>query len=318
MIEVESITKRFGPVTAVDDVSFEISRGEVVGFLGPNGAGKTTTMRILTCFMPADSGTARIMGHDVFEDSLAVRESIGYLPENAPLYLDMRVDSFLEYVSSVRGIPTEERGKKIARMVEVCGLGDVLMKQIGELSKGYRQRVGLAQAMVHDPDILILDEPTSGLDPNQIREIRGLIKELGRQKTVILSTHILPEVEATCGRVVIISRGKIVEDASVESIAKRSSGGNVHVALIRGDKDKIETGLKSIPDVSGFRETGKEDGLTRYEISGREGVHLGESIFRMAADQGLSLAELKREGTSLESVFQNLTTDVSDKAEEEE
>ncbi len=306
MIEVQEITKRFGMVTAVDEVSFSIQKGEVVGFLGPNAAGKTTTMRILTCYLPADQGEVRVAGHDVIEDSMQVRQSIGYLPENAPLYLDMRVDALLHYVASIRGISGREQSGAISRMVEVCGLSEVLKKQVGELSRGYKQRVGLAQAMIHDPDILILDEPTSGLDPNQIREIRALIKELGKEKTVILSTHILPEVEATCSRVIIINRGKIVADGDVHDIT-RGKDANLHVVLIRGDQDRIEAGLKGISDVESFRMAGKEDGLLRYEVQAREGVHLGEQIFRMAADQGLSLAELKREGTTLESVFAELT-----------
>ena len=212
MIEVKGISKRFGPTTAVDNISFSIAKGEVVGFLGPNGAGKTTTMRILTCFLPADAGEAKVAGFDVLEQSMAVRSRIGYLPESAPLYLDMRVSEFLDYIGAIRGLHGADRTAAINRMIEVCGLSGVMLKQIGELSKGYRQRVGLAQAMIHNPEILVLDEPTSGLDPNQIREIRDLIKTLGKEKTVILSTHILPEVEATCSRVMIINRGKIVAD----------------------------------------------------------------------------------------------------------
>lgn len=317
MIEVKEITKRFGMVTAVDRVSFEIAKGEVVGFLGPNGAGKTTTMRVLTCFLPADEGVARVAGHDVFEESMEVRSRIGYLPENAPLYLDMEVDTFLDYVAHIRGITGADKERALQRIVEICGLGEVYKKQIGELSRGYKQRVGLAQAMIHDPEILILDEPTSGLDPNQIREIRSLIRKLGREKTVILSTHILPEVEATCGRAIIISRGKIVADGSLEQIT-RKGGGNLHVALIRGDQEKIESGLKTIGDVVSFRSMGKEDGLLRYEVQGREGVHLGEQIFRMAADHGLSLAELRREGSTLESVFAQLTQGEGIKVKDDE
>ncbi|HUT55156.1 MAG TPA: ATP-binding cassette domain-containing protein [bacterium] len=307
MIQVEGISKNFGMVTAVSKVSFEIAKGEVVGFLGPNGAGKTTMMRILTGYMPADEGTAKVAGHDVFEESMRVRESLGYLPENAPLYLDMRVDGFLDYVASIRGIKGQKKADAIKKMIAVCGLGGVIKKQIGELSKGYKQRVGLAQAMIHNPDILVLDEPTSGLDPNQIREIRALMKELGREKTVILSTHILPEVEATCGRVIIIDKGRVVADGTIEAVTKKSRGGNVHVIMVRGDKDRIESGLKTIPDVVSFQAVGQEGSLWRYEIVGREGVHLGEQIFRMAADSGISLAELRREKTSLESVFQQMT-----------
>ena len=320
MIQVEGIVKRFGMVTAVDKVSFSIAKGEVVGFLGPNGAGKTTTMRILTCFLPADEGQAKVAGFDVFEQSLDVRNHIGYLPENAPLYLDMAVDDFLNYVATIRGIKGPDRTKALARISDVCGLSSVMKKQVGELSKGFKQRVGLAQAMIHNPEILILDEPTSGLDPNQIREIRGLIKMLGEEKTVILSTHILSEVEATCGRVIIIDRGKIAADGSMEAIIKRARGQNLHVILVRGEPAKIEAGLKTIADVVSSRLVEKENGLLKYEILAREGVHLGEQIFRMAADHGLSLAELRREKTSLETVFRDLTqaADSGAEAEEEE
>jgi ABC-2 type transport system ATP-binding protein len=219
MIEVQGLSKEFGVVKAVDGISFKIAKGEVVGFVGPNGAGKTTTMRILTCFLPADEGEVKIGGHDVIDDSLAVRAMIGYLPENAPLYLDMSVEGFLDFIAAVRGIAPAERSAAGARMIATCGLTGVVKKQIGELSKGFRQRVGLAQAMIHDPEILILDEPTVGLDPNQIREIRKLIKKLGQNKTIILSTHILSEVEAACNRVIVIHQGKIVADGSVSLVA---------------------------------------------------------------------------------------------------
>jgi ABC-2 type transport system ATP-binding protein len=317
MIEVKGISKRFGPTLAVDDLSFSIAKGEVVGFLGPNGAGKTTTMRILTCFLPADAGEVKVAGFDVIEESMEVRSRIGYLPENAPLYLDMQVNEFLDYVSSIRGLKGAERTQATDRMIELCGLSDVLLKQIGELSKGFRQRVGLAQAMIHNPEILILDEPTSGLDPNQIREIRDLILTLGKEKTVILSTHILPEVEATCSRVIIIDRGKIVADGAIETIARRSLGGNPHIIRVRGPQDKIESGLKTLADVTSFRAAGQEDGLWRYEIQGRTGVHLGEQLFRLAADQGLSLAEIRRDKTTLESIFTELTQGAAGKARSE-
>jgi len=307
MIEVKGITKRFGPTTAVDNLSFSIAPGEVVGFLGPNGAGKTTTMRILTCFLPADAGEAKVAGFDVLEQSMEVRSRIGYLPESAPLYLDMQVNEFLGYVGDIRGLKGAEKTAATDRMIGLCGLSGVLMKQIGELSKGYRQRVGLAQAMIHNPDILVLDEPTSGLDPNQIREIRDLIKTLGKEKTVILSTHILPEVEATCSRVMIINQGKIVADGSIDEIGKLGGGGNLHVILARGDQAKIESGLKTLADVAGFKNAGQEDGLWRYEVQGRPGVHLGEQLFRMAADSGVTLAEIRREKTTLEDIFADLT-----------
>ena len=200
MIEVEGLSKNYGPTRAVSDISFSVRRGEVVGFLGPNGAGKSTTMKMLTCFLAPTAGRALVAGHDVFDDSLEVRKRVGYLPEDTPIYRDMTVVEFLQFAAAVRGMPSNKIGGRIKEIGARCGLGDVAGKLVGELSKGFRQRVGLAQAMLHDPDIVILDEPTSGLDPNQIVEIRSLIKEIGREKTVILSTHILPEVQATCSR----------------------------------------------------------------------------------------------------------------------
>ncbi|MDP3976363.1 MAG: ATP-binding cassette domain-containing protein, partial [bacterium] len=218
MITVEKLRKSYGSFVAVDDISFEIKKGEIVGLLGPNGAGKTTTMRMLTCFFPASSGSITINGADAFEESLKVKQSIGYLPENAPLYGDMKVEEYLDYVADIRQIPSGRKKSRIHQVVEQVGLLPRLQQEIGHLSKGYRQRVGLAQAMLHDPEILILDEPTSGLDPNQIIEIRSLIKEIGKQKTIILSTHILSEAEATCDRVLIISNGKIVASGTAEEL----------------------------------------------------------------------------------------------------
>ena len=307
MIEVQNITKRFGSIIAVDGVSFEVKKGEVVGFLGPNGAGKTTTMRILTGFIPATDGTAKLAGFDVFENSLEVRKRVGYLPENAPLYLDMGVVEFLDFVASVRGIAVEKRKASIERMIEVCGLSAVLKQEISELSRGFRQRVGMAQAMIHDPEILIMDEPTSGLDPNQIIGIRQLIKELGREKTVILSTHILSEVEATCSRVIIIDRGKIVADGSLEEITKRGKVGKVHHLRVRGERAAWENKLKGLAGVKSFAWKEEAGGLNRYEVFTEGDRALGEELFRLAADSGMSLAELYQEKTTLENVFTQLT-----------
>jgi len=223
MIEVSEVSKSYGNLQAVSEISFEIERGEVVGFIGPNGAGKSTTMRILTCYIPADSGDARVAGFDVLDESMEVRSRLGYLPEDAPLYLDMRVDAFLDYVASIRVLKGEGKKSAVSRVVDICGLDKVYRRQISELSKGYRQRVGLAQALIHDPDLLILDEPTSGLDPLQIREIRSLIKELGKEKTVILSTHILPEVEASCNRIILIHKGRILADDSMEEVVRKAA-----------------------------------------------------------------------------------------------
>jgi len=307
MIEVQNITKRFGPITAVNGVSFEVQKGEVVGFLGPNGAGKTTIMRILTGFIPATDGTAKLAGYDVFENSLEVRKRVGYLPENAPLYLDMGVVEFLDYIASVRNIPPEKRKASLERMIDVCGLQAVLKQEISELSHGFRQRVGMAQAMIHDPEILIMDEPTSGLDPNQIIGIRSLIKELGQEKTVILSTHILSEVEATCSRVIIIDRGKIVADGSLDEVTKRGKKGKVHHLRVRGDRPAWENKLKSLAGVRSFTWKEEEGGLNLYEVFTEGDRALGEELFRLAADSGMTLAELYQEKTTLENVFTQLT-----------
>jgi ABC-2 type transport system ATP-binding protein len=307
MIEVEGLTKRFGHITAVDNINFSVEKGEVVGFLGPNGAGKTTTMRILTCFLPADEGTARIAGHDVFTDSIDVRNKVGYLPEDAPLYLDMEVTEFLDYVASLRGIKPDKRKGSIEKMIEVCGLKPVLKMNIGELSRGFKQRVGLAQAMIHDPEILMLDEPTSGLDPNQIIGIRSLIKELGKEKTVILSTHILSEVEATCGRSIIIDRGKIVADGSLADMSKRVKAGDAHRIKVRGDRAAIEEKLQSLAPVKEIIYKGEESGIHQFELFSTHGENLCEDIFHMAASSGFSLAELYMEKTTLEHIFTQLT-----------
>ena len=219
MIEVEHLSKVFNGRKAVDDVSFYVGKGEVLGFLGPNGAGKTTTMRILTCYMPSTEGTARIAGFDVFEESLEVRKRIGYLPENPPIYSEMTVDSYLSFVAKIKGTPSGQRKAQISKVVEECSLGDVRRRIVGKLSKGYKQRVGLAQALLNNPEVLILDEPTIGLDPKQIHEVRALIKSLASTRTVILSTHILPEVSMTCNRVVIINKGKVVAMDTPEGLA---------------------------------------------------------------------------------------------------
>ena len=307
MIEVEGLVKRFGHITAVDGIRFKVERGEVVGFLCPNGAGKTTTMRVLTCYLPADEGRCKVAGFDVLTDSVEVRKRIGYLPEDTPLYSDMSVEGFLKYIAEVREIYGEEQKRRINKMIEICGLEPVLKMDISELSKGYRQRVGLAQAMLHDPDILILDEPTTGLDPNQIIEIRSLIKELGKEKTVILSTHILPEVEATCGRVIIIHRGKLVAEGTLEEVSKLASGANIHRIKIRGDKAKIEDKLKELDGVESIQLKAEDDGLYQYQIFVQPGKDLGEEIFKLCVQNGFILSELYRERKTLEDVFTELT-----------
>ncbi|MCD6508581.1 ATP-binding cassette domain-containing protein [Candidatus Poribacteria bacterium] len=309
MIEVNGISKRFGPIVAVDDVSFNISRGEILGFLGPNGAGKTTTMRILTGYIFPDTGTAKVAGYDIFESPIEVRKHIGYLPENNPLYTDMSVWDYLEFIAQVRDIPKSERRKRIDEVIQICGLESVIYRDIEELSKGYRQRVGLAQCMIHDPDILILDEPTSGLDPNQIVGIRELIKELGREKTVIISTHILPEVSATCNRVIIINRGKIVADGSPDELSDMAKGKLSIFVSLKAQKEDVEAKLSELPWIESFIEASStEEGALRYKITPSDGDGRTEELFKLAVQNGWIITELYREKATLEDVFRQLTT----------
>jgi len=310
MISVDHLRKSYGPTLAVNDVSFEVSDREVLGFLGPNGAGKTTTMRILTGFIPPTGGAARVGGYDVVEKPLEARARIGYLPESAPLYEDMGVVDYLNYVAEMRGIASPDRRGRVRRVVDLCGLGRELPKNIGQLSKGYRQRVGLAQAMIHEPDILILDEPTSGLDPNQIVEIRSLIREIGREKTVILSTHILPEVSATCDRVIIIARGKLVGTGTPEELTRQGGGAGVTVVL-RGHGDDVDRGLGELTEVEAVDFLGPEADALRYHLKVRAGAKLtdlAESVAALAASRKWPLRELRPEAVSLEEVFRDLTT----------
>ena len=265
MIEVQALTKHYGPVTAIRDVSFSVAPGTIVGFLGPNGAGKSTTMRILSCFMPASSGTARVAGYDVFRDSLEVRKRIGYLPENVPLYTDMRVAPYLDFVAEVKGVPRGQRKARVAEVMDRCLIADVQNRLIGALSKGYRQRVGLAQAIVNDPQVLILDEPTIGLDPKQITEIRALIKSLTGSHTVILSTHILPEVSMVCGSVIIINKGAIVAQGSIDTLVEQFFPVSRVQVQIGGPAGAVRDGLSSIPGVLAVAET-TGDGAGGYLV----------------------------------------------------
>jgi len=309
MIKVRNLTKRYGATIAVNNISFDAEAGEILGLLGPNGAGKTTTMRILTCYMPADGGTATVAGFDIHEQSVEVRKRIGYLPEDSPLYTDMGVVDYLNFVAEVRAISKNGRSGRVKEMIDVCGLERVVRKDIGELSRGYRQRVGLAQALIHDPDILILDEPTAGLDPNQIVEIRELIRRLGAEKTVILSTHILPEVEAICDRAVIINEGVIVASGTTHELASMGKGDERVYIQIRGPQEQIESELNGMPQVASFRKVpGVEPELHRYEIRPSDSGNIAEDLFRMAVNNNWSLAELRRETASLEDVFRQLTT----------
>ncbi|MFV1950562.1 MAG: ATP-binding cassette domain-containing protein [Nitrospinota bacterium] len=309
MIRVSNLTKRYGNNAAVDGISFGIRKGEIVGFLGPNGAGKTTTMRVLTSFLAPDEGTAVIAGFDVIKEPLELRKRIGYLPENAPLYLDMGVLDYLNFIAEIRDIPAGERGMRIKKIAYLCGLDKVLKKDVYELSKGYRQRLCLAQALIHNPDILILDEPTAGLDPNQIIEIRELIKEIGREKTVILSSHILSEVSATCGRVLIINEGKIVASGTPEELSNRATGKDKIYINLKGQREAIETRLQSMSEIASFRIIEENGGkLLKYEIESNGDTNLNEALFHMAVDNRWVITELRKEKASLEDVFLQLTT----------
>jgi ABC-2 type transport system ATP-binding protein len=298
-VKVEELTKIYGEQLAVDNISFEIQTGEIVGFLGPNGAGKSTTMKMLTCYVTPSSGKAFVSGRNVEEESLEVRKRIGYLPENNPLYTDMYVKEYLRFIAGIHHYDGNV-GKRVDELIDMTGLGIEKHKKIGMLSKGYRQRVGLAQALLHDPEVLILDEPTSGLDPNQIIEIRNLIKEAGQQKTVILSTHIMQEVQAMCNRVIIINRGKIVADSSTEELTNRVSGR----AMVRVEfKNPVKAEeLKAIPGVLQVEK--RQD---QFLIQSDSKEDLRERIFSWAVQHNNAIYELVKEGQSLENVFQQLT-----------
>ena len=302
MIEVDRLTKRYGAFTAVDDISFQVGKGEIVGFLGPNGAGKTTTMRVLTCFLPATEGTARIAGYDIFDNPLEVKKRIGYLPELPPLYRDMRVRTYLEFIAKIKGVVPKESRRRIDEVVVQCGLVDRTEQLIGHLSKGYRQRVGLAQAILHDPEVIIMDEPTSGLDPNQIIEVRQLIRELAQERTVILSTHILPEVEMTCNRVVIIHEGRIVAIDTTENLTANMRDTTRFFVRISGDLDVAAKAIATIEGVSDVTRT--NNGLHVHWSSEAD---LSAAVSARVVELGMGLVEMKREAMSLEEIFQALT-----------
>ncbi len=308
MIQVENLTKSYGKTKALKGVTFSINKGEIVGFLGPNGAGKSTTMKILTCYMPADSGQATVAGFDTYDKSLQVRRRIGYLPESAPLYSDMVVVDFLKFAGSMHGLKGNRLAGRVRNVVDRTGLTSAVAKNIGELSKGYRQRVGLAAALIHEPDILILDEPTSGLDPNQIVEIRDLIREIGREKTVILSTHILPEVTATCDRAIIINNGQVVASGTPDELIRRGSGAAGITATVHGPQPDVEHKLASIPGVDMVRQLEiAKDGGVRLHVDSESGQNLPEKIFRCCVENGWVMTELRQDVASLEDVFAELT-----------
>jgi ABC-2 type transport system ATP-binding protein len=311
-IAVRNLTKVYGEQKAVDDISFDVKTGEILGFLGPNGAGKTTTMKIITCYMPPSSGTVEVNGLDNAEHSLDVRKKIGYLPEMNPLYHDMNVVDYLEYSAQLHALKGGALQHRLKEMVHLCGLEDVRHKDIGELSKGYRQRVGLAQAMIHDPEVLILDEPTSGLDPNQIVEIRHLIKQLGQAKTVILSTHILSEVQATCDRVLIINEGNIVADGTPEKLQNDFQGNeSLTIEIKAAATNPLEAfapRLRSVGSVTGVELLSSRASHFRFELHVEKGSDVREALFRLAVAEGWILLEMQRKTTSLEEVFHKLTT----------
>ena len=303
-VRIEHLTKRYGEQAAVDDISFEVKAGEVLGFLGPNGAGKTTTMKMLCGLVAPDSGSMLVAGRSVLKEPEAVRQRIGYLPENNPLYLEMPVIDFLVFAARVQGMPEGRIGERVAEMVRVCGLDPEKHKRIGELSKGYRQRVGLAQALVHDPDVLILDEPTTGLDPNQIVEIRELIREVGRSKTVIFSTHILPEVEATCDRILIINKGRIVADGDAATLRRQAQGRDILRVKLEAAPEGALEALRGVPGVEEVRAL---QGGNAYELACATGARPAGDVFRMCAQRNWTLTELTPVETRLEDVFRGLT-----------
>src|SRR5213079_797522 len=303
IIEVENLTKRYAGNTAVEGITFSVQRGEIVGFLGPNGAGKSTTMRILACFMPASSGTARVAGHDVFAESLEVRRRIGYLPENVPLYGDLRVAPYLDFVAEVKGVGRAERRRQVAEVMERCLITEVQHRLIGRLSKGYRQRVGLAQAILGDPEVLILDEPTIGLDPKQITEIRSLIRSLAGRHTVILSTHILPEVSMVCDGVVIINKGSIVAQGPIDTLVDQFFPTARVEVEIAGPSAAVHAGMRAIPGVVAVQGVTVTDSAGRYVVEAARGRDVRAEIFALASQQRWRLLELRQVGTTLEEVF---------------
>lgn len=306
MIKVENLTKRYAGQTAIQDLNFEVGKGEIMGFLGPNGAGKSTTMRILSSFMPATSGRATIAGFDVFEQSLQARSHLGYMPENVPLYNDMRVTEYLNYRAALKGVPHRRIPERVGDVKELCGLKDVERKLIRALSKGFRQRVGLADALVHEPDLLILDEPTSGLDPNQIRQVRELIKNLGKQHTILLSTHILPEVEMTCSRVIIINKGKIEAcDTPQNLLGEIRTAGGVVVEAKVGNDNGVEQ-LKQITGVRDVTRTGEGE-WQKFSLRVESGLDVREQVFQLAMVRRWSVRELSQRRATLEDVFVEIT-----------
>jgi ABC-2 type transport system ATP-binding protein len=312
MIKVEGLTKRYARNIAVDNISFEVEKGQIVGFLGPNGAGKTTTMRVLTCFLPPTSGTANVAGYDVIEQAMEVKKRIGYLPETPPVYPEMEVSEYLNFVGRLKGIPSADIGRRVDEVVGRCAVGDVRNKLIGKLSKGYKQRVGLAQAIIHNPDVLILDEPTSGLDPKQIIEIRQLLRQLAGEHTIILSTHILSEVEHSCERVIIITQGKLVAIDSVANLTNRLRGSEavaleIDMADGRPNPGEIQQRLEQVSGVSRVVMKEPKNGRVQFEIESLAGRQIRADLARTVVNSGWNLSEMRAIGLSLEDIFLQLT-----------
>ncbi|HUZ07196.1 MAG TPA: ATP-binding cassette domain-containing protein [Candidatus Paceibacterota bacterium] len=307
MIEVSNLTKRYAGRTAVGDISFHVARGEIVGLLGPNGAGKSTTMRILSCFLPATSGTVRVAGFDVFYESDEVRRRIGFMPENNPLYPEMRVREYLKFRARLKGLGWRRSRERVDTVMEQCGLTDVQRRIIGQLSKGYRQRVGLADALVHEPELIILDEPTIGLDPNQIRSVRQLIKSLAGNHTVLISTHILPEAEMMCSRMVIMFDGKILAADTPENLQKLMQGSSQIVAEIDAPPDDLRAAFSQLAGVGQFDVSAGADHFQRCALTPRDGQDLRPAIFMLARERGWTLRELTRSRHSLEDIYVQVT-----------
>jgi ABC-2 type transport system ATP-binding protein len=320
MIKVEGLTKRYARKVAVDNISFEVEKGQIVGFLGPNGAGKTTTMRVLTCFLPPTSGSAQVAGYDVLEHPMEVKRRIGYLPETPPLYPEMEVHEYLEFVGRIKGVSSADLASRVADVSEKCAVTDVSKTLIGKLSKGYRQRVGLAQALIHNPDVLILDEPTSGLDPHQIIETRDLIKNLAArgEHTIILSTHILPEVEQTCEHVIIIAKGKLVATDTVSNLTSRMRGSETVAVEILAETDpaQVQSRLEQVAGVSRVMAKDHRDGKLHFTVESLEGKHIRPALARAVIDAGWNLNELHALGLSLEEIFLQLTATPEDAKQE--
>lgn len=309
MIEVQHLSKRYGPFTAVDDVSFSVGAGEILGFLGPNGAGKTTTMRIITGYMPASEGTVTVAGHDVFSDAIEAKKRTGYLPETPPLYPDMSVRDYVTFVARIKGVPSREVRGRVDDVMKKTHIADMASRHCGKLSKGYKQRVGLAQALIHNPDVLVLDEPTAGLDPKQIIEARQLITELGGNHTVVLSTHILPEVSQTCSRVVIIARGKVVAVDTPDNLTARLRGSETMYLQVAAPGADVTPALSAIPGITRVKAEAGENGLVSIEVDSAQGHDVRRELAATVVNHGWGLLELRPMRMSLEDIFLSLTTE---------